>query len=591
MVTWADVTTWQSGPLQDAVGRLNASYNKLVACSDDLRDINTAGGWHGEAASSAGAAVNRIIDDLEEYAAEVAAGRRSFGDTGDAITGVMNGVKEAEGLASAHHFTIGGDGAIVDGGSPPDTPENQKEAVVRERQTIAAELRDRVEEVLKSATDIDDDFCAVLDRILSGQTIDATGNNNENTSLAAAGNSGFAAGSLSIPAPPPEGVTAAQNAAYWATLSEAQRNRLAIDRPELVGPRDGFSATQRDVANRIILDKDRARLQHDHDDVLRKRDELQRKLDQFPRNPSGEVSLTDQREFNNLKSELDGMNSQLGGIDGKIHGIDDIKHRLDVSDPSNPQYDPTKQRPYLLKVDDNGAGRAIVAMGNPDTSKNVATYVPGTGAELSKIGGDLGRADIMVGAANQAGSPSTSVITWLGYDAPPGLTDAGFESYADNGKHSLDSFQDGLRESHQGAPSNNTVLGHSYGTTLVGHAARDEHLAVDNIVLVASPGVGADRASQLNIPPDHVFSTTAGNDMINITNFPRIEGGKGDPLDPLGPDPTDPEFGGKTFNASPGTKGPWYTGGLSGDAHSEYWTRDNPALRGMGQVIAGKQPN
>jgi hypothetical protein len=48
MVTWADVTNWKSGPLQDAVGQLNNSYNKLVACSDDLRDINTAGGWHGE---------------------------------------------------------------------------------------------------------------------------------------------------------------------------------------------------------------------------------------------------------------------------------------------------------------------------------------------------------------------------------------------------------------------------------------------------------------------------------------------------------------------------------------------------------------
>ncbi|MFC3450270.1 alpha/beta hydrolase [Amycolatopsis speibonae] len=574
MVTWAEVTRWDSAPLQNAVGEVNAAYNKVVACSDDLRGINTADGWHGEAAGAAANEVDQVIDGLEEYAAEVAALRRGAGDVGDAISGVMNGVKEVEGLARAHHFVIGGDGAIVDNGPPVGTPENQKEAVARERATIAAELRDRVSEVLKSAADIDDDFCLVLDRIVAGQTIDATGNDNDNTSLAAAGNSGAVMGSLSIPAPPPEGATAAQNAAYWATLSEAQRTRLATDRPELVGPRDGFSAKQRDIANRTLLDRQQSRLRHE-------RDELQRKINEFPRTGAGDIKLNDQLEFDALKADLD-------KLDGRLRGLDDIDNRLSMSDPDSPNYDPTKQRPYVLRIDDAGAGRAIVAMGDPDTAQHVATYVPGTGSELSKVNVDLGRADSMVNAAQQAGAKTPSVITWIGYDSPPGLLDAANESFADKGKHALDSFQDGLRESHHGTPSHNTVLGHSYGTTLVGHAARDEHLAVDNIVLVASPGAGVDHANQLNIPPDHVYSTTAANDAINITNFPRIEG-QGDPLDPLGPDPTDPEFGGKTFSSDPGPRGPIL--GNSEAAHSEYWTRDNPALRDMGRIIAGKQPS
>ncbi|MEV6911706.1 alpha/beta hydrolase [Amycolatopsis sp. NPDC051071] len=558
------------------MGEVNSAYNKVVACSDDLRGINTAEGWHGEAAGAAANEVNQVIDGLEEYAAEVASLRRSAGDVGDAISGVKNGVKEVEGLARAHHFTIGDDGAVIDNGLPPDTPEGQKEAVARERATIAAELRDRVSEVLKSATDIDDDFCLVLDRIVSGQTIDATGNDNENTSLAAAGNSGAAMGSLTIPAPPPEGATAAQNAAYWATLSEGQRTRLAMDRPDLVGPRDGFSAQQRDIANRELLDRQQSRLRHE-------RDELQRKINEFPRTGAGEIKLNDQREFDALKSDLD-------KLDGKLRGLNDVESRLSMSDPSSPNFDPTKQRPYVLRIDDAGSGRAVVAMGNPDTAQHVATYVPGTGSELSKVNGDLGRADLMVNAAQQAGAQSLSVITWLGYDAPPGLMDAANDTYADNGKRALDSFQDGLRESHQGAPSHNTVLGHSYGTTLVGYAARDEHLAVDDIVLVASPGVGVDHASQLNIPPDHVYSTTAANDAINITNFPRVEG-HGDPLDPLGPDPTDPEFGGRTFTSDPGARG-WVLGN-SEAAHSAYWnvtpTGENTAsLQNMGNIIAGQ---
>jgi len=44
MVGWSDVTRWNPAALQDAVGAINAAYNKLVACSDDLRDINTPTG-------------------------------------------------------------------------------------------------------------------------------------------------------------------------------------------------------------------------------------------------------------------------------------------------------------------------------------------------------------------------------------------------------------------------------------------------------------------------------------------------------------------------------------------------------------------
>ena len=41
MVTWGEVKHWQPGPLQNAVGPLSTAYNGVVACSDDLRRINT----------------------------------------------------------------------------------------------------------------------------------------------------------------------------------------------------------------------------------------------------------------------------------------------------------------------------------------------------------------------------------------------------------------------------------------------------------------------------------------------------------------------------------------------------------------------
>src|SRR5207245_635657 len=155
----------------------------------------------------------------------------------------------------------------------------------------------------------------------------------------------------------------------------------------------------------------------------------------------------------------------------------------------------------------------------------------------------------------------------------------------DDGKGALNSFQDGLRATHHGdLPSHNTVLGHSYGTTLVGHAARDGSLNADDVIFVASPGVGVDHASDLHLNGidqaqvnQHVHSTVAEDDIIHATNTPIYDRTGHNPIDPLGPDPAKPDFGGQVFESAPGTPGPM--GGASTEAHSQYWEDRNPSLR------------
>ncbi|MFF3570060.1 alpha/beta hydrolase [Nocardia jiangxiensis] len=99
----------------------------------------------------------------------------------------------------------------------------------------------------------------------------------------------------------------------------------------------------------------------------------------------------------------------------------------------------------------------------------------------------------------------------------------------------LKSFQNGLRASHVGAPSYNTVVGHSYGTTVIGDAAGHDQLHpddppssrgplnADNVVFVASPGSTVDHAGDLHLTgvpqdqvPQHVWSTRAKGDWIGI---------------------------------------------------------------------------
>ncbi|MEU9692378.1 alpha/beta hydrolase [Amycolatopsis japonica] len=342
--------------------------------------------------------------------------------------------------------------------------------------------------------------------------------------LAQAADAGAAQSGLSIIGPPENG-TPGDNKAWWASLSDTAKVALLQGNPGLVGNLDGIPATDRDAANRAVLAREIARLQGDP----------------------------------------------------KLRGLEAIQQRLDRADP----------QAFLLGLDTGGDGKAIVSAGNPDTAVNVATYVPGTGSELSKIGGDLNRSDKMWAAATTSGSPSTAVVTWLGYDAPNEITDAASPKYADGGKAALAQFQDGLRETHQGAPSHNTVMGHSYGTTVVGHAAVDGGLAADELVFVASPGVGAHDVSELHLDGvnqdeigKHVHATVAEHDMINLANL-EIAGY--DPI--LGQDPADADFGGQVFTSAPGTDG-W--GGYSKEAHSEYWEDNNPSLNNLGQIIAGK---
>jgi hypothetical protein len=135
---------------------------------------------------------------------------------------------------------------------------------------------------------------------------------------------------------------------------------------------------------------------------------------------------------------------QLAQIKGKLKGIE---ARLST--------EPSAAHPlaYLLGFDTRGNGHAIVAMGDPDTAANVATYVPGTHARLGNLHEGLVRSDRMVQAARQAGSDWTSVIAWYGYNAPQSLWQAEHISYGHHATGKLDSFQSGLRVTHGGPPA------------------------------------------------------------------------------------------------------------------------------------------
>ncbi|MXO39739.1 hypothetical protein C6W93_23460 [Mycobacterium kansasii] len=235
---------------------------------------------------------------------------------------------------------------------------------------------------------------------------------------------------------------------------------------------------------------------------------------------------------------------------------------------------------YLGLIDDKG--HAAVAIGNPDYATRNAILVPGTGQDLSAFEGSDSKSLAMFRAALRADpslNPSdVAVTTWMGYDRPMNLFEAASPDRARAGAEALDSFESGMRASHVGGPSIDTVIGHSYGSTEVGAAATGgHHLDVNNVIAVGSPGMLSHHAGDLNLDAGAtVYGMRARNDIIEMVTDLT-----------LGHDPAASEFGGTRLVAAPGPSSDPVGLTPSVAAHSSYWDYDNPALRNMGAVIAG----
>ncbi|KAA2266995.1 alpha/beta hydrolase [Solihabitans fulvus] len=513
--------------------------------ADRDKHLASLADWQGAASDAAKANLGEQRKKLADAAEQLGKIPPVLTAVGDRLDRAQQKLREATNTARDNGLDIQSDGTVKPAEfvpappgrdpSPPPMPGQPAPSSPPSAQQVAAQLTTTVQDLLREATSADEEAAAALRRL----TAQATG------FAVAPGDPTVTSASAAIPA---RGTAPAEVKKWWDSLNPQQQESLLFAHPDQIGALDGIPAVFRDRANRDVLGEQRSRL-----------DEERIRLESKP-------------------NRSDDENRRLDDLKGKIGGLDAVADRLKTAPSSD------HPQPYLLGISTDGNGRAIVAMGNPDTAANVATYVPGTKASLASCRGDLQRSDTTSRAAEKAGSPSTSVIAWIGYDAPQSIVpEAAEDKYADGAEKDLSRFQDGLRITHEGQPSHNTVVGHSYGTTVVGHTARDMTLNADDVVFVASPGVGVSDVRDLHLTgetPDqvaqHVHATVAQYDPINVSAGIH------------GPSPTNPSFGGTTFDSNPGEPGPWYKLGWNPGVHSQYWDDGNKALKNMGDVIAGK---
>lgn len=323
----------------------------------------------------------------------------------------------------------------------------------------------------------------------------------------------FAAAQLPpyCPAPPPQDMGTRQTAEWWNSLGAGEQQAYLQFQPASLGAMDGLPAQVRHEANLQVLRQDAAN-GHDRD---------------------------------NAQALLDRIEGSWGD-----RGVESI---------------------YLLGYQPPGRGddaRVVASIGNPDTADNVGIYVPGTGSDLSSANGGLDRADELRAAAEMVpGSGQTATVYWLGYDAPDNLLAASRAGYASDGAEPLRAFTEGLRESSTNPDARVTVIGHSYGSTVIGHAdsTDDRGLAADDIVVLGSPGVGADTIDGLHVDGNHFWAGMADDDSIRFT-----------PGFIHGTLPVNEDFGGGTRID---------TGDASG--HSGYWEAGGESIRNQAYIITG----
>lgn len=322
----------------------------------------------------------------------------------------------------------------------------------------------------------------------------------------------------------PDGTDPQRSADWWKGLDEEEKRLYLAAYPEQVGGLDGLPATTRDQANRTVLDM---RL---NDYALRE----------------GSLGYHDRSSYQGLQA---------------------LKDRMDKSDSA-----PEHKQLHLLGFSTEGDGRAIVSVGNPDKAAHTAVSVPGTDNQLDNFTDSIDRAEKLqdsAGAWSEGGSEDVAVIAWLDYDAPELDLGVVTPARAENDAETLRDFTHGMRVSHEGERTHMTVIGHSYGSTMVGTAdSGGQGLDTDDMIVVGSPGMNVDRADQLHVSPSRLWVGVGSDDGVVDWAADKT----------LGPNPAGSGFGAEHMY-------------VDTSEHSDYWNDGSQSLDNQGRVIAGLPPN
>lgn len=584
-LTWAKLREVRCAELEEAADGWGRASNRADAARDridtqlvnDLRRTQ-----NGEAAQAAVRRLRRLSMNFQYVYTECGLLRTTLNSLAHELKAQQRVLQGALDDAAALKFTVHPDGSVtypaageglVDGkplaggrasGVPnPGLASPSGLVAPNPNAAKAQDIADRVARAVRTAADVDWRYAKILRALKAEDGLGVPTSTWTDAAGDAAAVRQAASGYLKQEIP--HDASPAERKAWWEGLTDEQREEYLAVYPDQIGNLDGIPALVRDAANR---------------------DNLQL-----------------------LMGKLAGQDGEDAAT--KLAALREIDRQLEaVPRPGEPPM-------YLLGIGDQGNGRAIVSYGNPDTSRNVAAYVPGLNTSLDEgfATGDLKRARDLSIVSNRHGAPA-AVIAWLGYDAPQspdglGSLSVAASGRAEDGGQAFCEFMDGIETTNDNDDPHMTAIGHSYGSRTVGAAAQQEEgiPGVDDIVFVGSPGVGADSADDLGVGRDHVFVGAAANDVVTmlpsksqsaVGAAEMLFGGpaaayvfgdladRGDDDVWFGKDPASEAFGARRFEVG---DGPFLIerGKVTTDAHSEYFDPeiDRASVENMALIASG----
>ncbi|MER8046784.1 alpha/beta hydrolase [Streptomyces sp. NPDC094032] len=579
MPTWQqlrDVKLTEYTDAADGWGKVSSRANADKDRVDNGMFAKIHDTQKGETANKAGGDVQQLSRNYQYLHTECGLVRTALNGLAAELAAPQNKLKQALEDAENLKFTVQADGSVSyptksfvlkgdqtahDGAPFPYLP-GKAEGIGSgdENKGKAEDIAQRIGDAVREAAEIDGRYAGALRKLKAepGLTV-----SDETLADAAKDTKALqeAAGKYADDDTIPHGKSPKENADWWNGLTQEQRDEYATLYPASIGALDGIPSTVRDDANRMVLAESKAQYHLD--------------LKAIPPEPvpkmvfAGRAGMVYSDAWIKWDKEYGDRKAHL---ESSLKGMDAIDERFAKTGKDG------LPEAYLLGFSPEGHGRAIVASGNPDTADHTAVYVPGTTSNLGSIGGNIDRMNSLWRESHaMAPGSNVSTITWLGYDAPQDIVkDAPFSHYANDGAPAYNKFMEGL-EVAQGGPdkSHTTAVGHSYGTTLIGSAARQGTLHADDIVFAGSPGVQVGSAGELDVPKGHVWNEEADGDAV-----PDIgRWGHGGSQWRLGGGvfliPSDEVFGANQM-------------ATDGEGHSDYWNDGSLSIRNQAAVVTGE---
>ena len=470
-MNWTDIQQWESAPLQAYAADCEYKQRKLQAAGDALGQRLDSLIGSSQTVKAAKAALRKQIFAIEKEVNFLISSAEIASEGAQGINEIRANVDDAKQMAHSWNMTIDSSGNVsIDAAQVKSLKMVGKN--ILEIMHMVDIAQKRVNTALKRAQELVDSLSQKLAALEAG-----TFDNHVH----------YSATIKSRPTLPPAGASAQEVASWWSSLSDDDKQWMINQHPDVIGNLEGVDYTSRNQANRIML----PRLQQ------QAKEELDAYVATLPSHMNGQQL----EEFLRLSA--------------RVKALDEIDKTLKQESDGVPR--------YLMQLDPSGPNiLAAVSQNNPDDADHIGVIVPGmtTNVADSVLGYD-GHATVMRKAAQAAAKPGEKVamVSFFGYDAPPGILEASNTDMAQAGAKKLSSFLTGIdaAREHGAGDAHITVAAHSYGSTTAGIAATlVGDGVIDDLVQFGSPGSGVQNVGEFHVPEGHMYVSAAPyvNDMV-----------------------------------------------------------------------------